>query len=140
KFAQLFNDCSFSDEDSLKWISIKSIIDIGSNSVSLWNKLNGIFQSEIKFTTLFKDKLVKALINSHLGCNIDPGLTAREFLVSCFRYQRELTKSYNIKINSIIEIEFTPVNFRLLNEEWIALAKYNSVLQKTDKETFLVIE
>lgn len=140
KFATLFNNCSSSRVDSVKWISIKSIIDIGSNSTSLWNKLNGIFQSEIKFTTLFNHRQTKMLINSRLGCKIDLELTARDFLVSCFRYQRELTKSYTSKINSIIDIEFTPMNFRMINEKWLSLAKHNNVLQETDKETFSVIE
>ncbi|MBK9300621.1 MAG: ATP-binding protein [Bacteroidetes bacterium] len=140
KFTSLFNTCSYSKDDSVKWIALKSIIDIGSNSFSMWNKLNGIFQSEIKFTTIFKNQNTKIIINSGLKSDLDLKLNPRDFLIACFEYQRSLTKSYNSEINSIIGFEFTPSNFRAINEKWLSLSKYNSLLQKTDKETFQIAE
>lgn len=140
KFTTLFNQCYESKDDSIKWIAIKSIIDIGANSFSMWNKLNGIFQSEIKFTTIFKHKHTKELINKELASDTDISLNPRDFLINSFRFQRDRIKSLNQQVNSIIIIEFSPSNFRLISEKWSTLNNYTFLLHKTDIETFKIVE
>jgi hypothetical protein len=141
KFSSLFNTCLWSKEDQVKKIGFKAIVDIGSNSFSMWNKLNDIFlNSNIKIKSIIDKESNKKLINNVLKSNINIDLIPATFLKNAFNFRKQEVFEYGDKSTKFFKIEFTPTNFRALKDEWSSLSMYSNLLQKTDKETFLVVD
>lgn len=140
-FPMLFNSCIKNEKEEIQWIGIKSIIDIGSNSLALWNKLTTIFpRTKVDFVSIFRLKHTKELICKYIKHNIDITTHARIFLETSFKLNSNYIADFKSKIDNILKIEFVPTNFRIINEEWNSLNSYKSILNNTDIETFQVTE
>lgn len=138
-FSQIFNQCIKSKNTELEKIAYRTVIQIGSYSVQVWNKLSQMKEGTSSLYTKFHDSSSRAhiyeLINNMLGVQIDSTLPAGKFLKKSFDIHIESRNTFETKSASLQSEVLGPHNIAEITEKWESLSAYWSLLSETEKET-----
>jgi len=138
-FSQIFNQCIKSKNAELEKIAYHTVIQIGSYSVQVWNKLSRMKEG----TGSMYDKLrypdsrahIYELINGILKSQIDTSLSAGPFLKKSFTVHAESRSTFEKKSASLQSEVLGPHNIAEITEKWESLSAYWSLLSETETET-----
>ena len=137
-FSQIFNQCIKSRNAELEKIAYHTVIQIGSYSTQVWNKLSqmkdGTRSLYAKFTNAESRSHIFDLINSIQGANIDVSLSPGNFLKKSFTMHAESRNKFEAESASLQSEVLSPHNIAEITEKWQSLATYWSVLSKTESE------
>lgn len=138
-FSQIFNQCIKSKNPELEKIAFHTVIQIGSYSVQVWNKLSQMKEGTRSMYEKFMDAKnrdhIYDLINNILGSQIDTSLTAGPFLKKSFALHTDSRNSFESKSASLQSEVFGPHNIAEITEKWESLSPYWSLLSETEIET-----
>lgn len=138
-FSQIFNQCIKSKNPELEKIAYRTVIQIGSYSVQVWNKLSRMKEGTGSMYDKFNHANTRAhiyeLINNILGVQIDTTLPAGQFLKKGFALHIESRSIFEAKSASLQSEVLGPHNIAEITEKWESLSAYWSLLSETEKET-----
>lgn len=138
-FSQIFNQCIKSKNSELEKIAYHTVLQIGSYSIQVWNKLSRMKDG----TGAMYDKLryaesrshIYELINGILGSQIDTKLSAGPFLKKSFTVHSDSRSTFEKKSSSLQSEVLGPHSIAEITEKWDALSVYWSLLSETETET-----
>ena len=138
-FSQIFNQCIKSKNAELEKIAYHTVIQIGSYSIQVWNKLSQMKEGTRSMYEKFKYENSRVhiyeLINGILGAQIDTSLSAGPFLKKSFTIHADSRNSFEKKSASLQSEVLGPHNIAEITEKWESLSIYWSLLSETETET-----
>ncbi len=138
-FSEIFNQCIRSKNPDLEKIAYRIVIQIGSYSVQVWNKLSSIKSGTKtlynKFIDVNSRRRIYDLINSMLGSEIDTNILPGPFLKKCFALHSESRKHFEANTSAIQTEVLGPHNIEAIIAKWDAMSPYWSLLSETETET-----
>lgn len=136
-FSQIFNQCIKSKNVELEKIAYQAVIQIGSYSVQVWNKLSSMKQGINSMYEKFAHSREHfyELINGILGAQIDTSLSTGPFLKRSFAIHTESRTAFETKSASLQSEVLGPHNIAEITDKWESLTPYWSLLSETELET-----
>ncbi len=139
KFKTIFSQCVNSKNAELEKIAYKTIIQIGSNSIDVWNKLTrhpdgtGDLYGILSFSN--KRRHVYEVVNAISLKQIDPSLAPGLFFKDCFQAHSAARTSFENNSKSLLEDTMEPHSIESISKKWESLSDYWTLLSETDMET-----
>ena len=139
KFKTIFNQCVNSKNAELEKIAYKTIIQIGSNSIDVWNKLThhpngtGDLYGILRFSN--KRQHVYEVVNSISLKQIDTSLAPGLFFKDCFQSQSTARTSFESNSKVLLEDTMEPHSIEAISAKWESLSEFWTLLSETELET-----
>ena len=139
KFKTIFNQCANSKNAELEMIAYKTILQIGSNSIDVWNKLanhpNGTRDLYLILRYGDKRKHVYEVVNAISLKAIDASLAPGLFFKDCFQAHSAARASFESNSKILLEDVMEPHSIESISGKWEALSEYWALLSETEMET-----
>ena len=138
-FKTIFNQCVNSKNADLEKIAYKTIIQIGSNSIDVWNKLtnhpNGTNVLNGILGNSYKRNHAYAVVNAISLKNIDASLAPGLFFKDCFQAHSAARTNFENNSKILLEDVMEPHSFESISAKWESLSDSWALLSETELET-----